>query len=118
MEEAEQVVDKNAQPKKEKRQPEPAFRPVLRRAVAYCGSLGELARRSGNRLPKTTIRNLLTVTPHMQTAQAIVIEEATKGAFNRLEFFPELVDGGLRGKAPQKRKPAVDAAPKMDRPAK
>lgn len=72
---------------------EPPFRKPLRRAVALAGGIRPLSARTQGRLPPTTIHHLLNTIQVLNTRQAIILEEATHGAVNRLEFFPELIIG-------------------------
>lgn len=72
---------------------EPAFRKALERAVGFAGGIRPLAKRTRGKLPLATLAHLLRHVQVMTTKQAILVEQATGGAINRLEFFPELIHG-------------------------
>lgn len=78
-------------------QGEPAFRKALRRAVGYCGSLGALSRASGGKISKGQLAHLLKDTPRISVRWATIIEKATGGAINRVEFFPDIFRDNEKG---------------------
>ena len=80
-----------------KKQPEaPPFRKAIERAVEIMGGVRTLARATEPILTHTTIRNFLSAVDRPpRPAHAIAVETATEGRVDRMEFYPEIMQGPL-----------------------